>query len=292
MTRTSVKVAEKQVENTSAATKPTCGIVMPISAIGGCSEKHWEEVKKILTAAIESAGFKANLVSDADDIGIIQQRIVQNLYDNDIVVCDVSCKNANVMFELGLRLAFDKPTIIISDTDTNYSFDTSIIEHLMYPRDLSYFSIVDFQEKLKSKILGTMKKANEDPSYSPFLKNFGEFKVASIEHKEGSINEVVLQRLDEMQQAIGRLSRPVRDIEFRRIHEEDNTRNERINALVREGIDRYIAEMQIPESILYENRHNERLELQEYLERDRFLCQLCGRESRMQKAIDDNLRPF
>ena len=95
-----------------------------------------------------------------------------------------------------------------------------------------------------------------------------------------------------MQQAIVRLQRPIRDIEFRRTQEDDNVRNERINALVRNGIDKYVEDTGIPESILYENRHNERLELQEYLERDRFLCQLCGRKSRMQKAIDDNLRPL
>jgi hypothetical protein len=33
-------------------------------------------------------------------------------------LCDVSGKNANVMFELGLRLAFDNPTIIIKDDKT------------------------------------------------------------------------------------------------------------------------------------------------------------------------------
>ena len=283
MARMSVKVEEY---------KPICGIVMPISAIDGCSEKHWEEVKGILTDAIESAGYEANLVSNADDVGIIQKRIVQNLYDNDIVVCDVSCKNANVMFELGLRLAFDKPTIIVSDTDTNYSFDTSVIEHLMYPRDLNYYKIVDFKAKLKDKIVGTMKKAKKDSSYSPFLKSFGEFKVASIEHKEGSINEAVLQRLDDMQQAIGRLSRPMRDLEFRRIQEEDNSRTERINTLVREGIDRYVTDTGIPECELYANNNNEKLKLQEYLERDRSLCRLCGHEMRMKKAIDDNLLPF
>ena len=196
------------------------------------------------------------------------------------------------MFELGLRLAFDKPTIIVSDTDTNYSFDTSVIEHLMYPRDLNYYKIVDFKTKLKDKIVGTMKKAKKDSSYSPFLKSFGEFKVASIKHKEGSINEAVLQRLEDMQQTIGRLSRSVRNVEFKRIQEDDNVRNERINALVRNGIDQYVEDTGIPESILYTNNNNERLQLQEYLERNRFLCQLCGHESRMQKAIDDNLRPF
>ena len=58
---------------------------------------------------------------------MIHKTIVQNLYLNPIVVCDVSGKNANVMFELGLRLAFDKPTIIIKDDKTDYSFDTSVV---------------------------------------------------------------------------------------------------------------------------------------------------------------------
>ena len=98
---------------------------MPISAIDGCSEGHWAEVREILVDSISSAGFQPQLVSDADDVGIIQKRIIQNLYDNPIVVCDVSGKNSNVMFELGMRLAFDKPTVIVKDDRTTCSFDTA-----------------------------------------------------------------------------------------------------------------------------------------------------------------------
>lgn len=135
-------------------TKPICGIVMPISSIDNCSETHWKEVKGIITDAVENAGFEAKLVSEANDSGIIQKRIVQNLYKNDIVVCDVSCKNPNVMFELGMRLAFDKPTIIVMDNMTKYSFDTAPIEHLSYPRDLSYYQILDFKISLLRKLKG------------------------------------------------------------------------------------------------------------------------------------------
>jgi hypothetical protein len=109
---------------------PICGIVMPISALDGCAEGHWSDVHEILDEAIEDAGFEGNLVSDADESGIIQKRIIQNLYENPIVVCDVSGKNPNVMFELGLRLAFDKPVIIVKDDKTTYSFDTAPIEHV------------------------------------------------------------------------------------------------------------------------------------------------------------------
>jgi hypothetical protein len=39
-----------------------------------------------------------------------------------------------------MRLAFDRPTIIVKDDLTTYSFDTSPIEHLEYPRDLAIFA--------------------------------------------------------------------------------------------------------------------------------------------------------
>ena len=187
-----------QTETTqSEPKKPVCGIVMPISAIEDCSAGHWEEVKNILSEAVSSVGYEVNLVSDADDSGVIQKRIVQNLYNNEIVVCDVSCKNPNVMFELGMRLAFDKPTIIVMDNMTDYSFDTAPIEHLIYPRDLSYYRIMDFKTKLGGKIIGTMKNA-EQAEYTTFLKHYGEFKVSAIEHKEGSVNDVILQQLSDL----------------------------------------------------------------------------------------------
>ena len=186
---------------------PVCGIVMPISAIDGCAESHWADVLEILSEAIDAAGFVPNVVSNADDVGIIQKRIIQNLYDNPIVVCDVSGKNPNVMFELGLRLAFDKPTIIVKDDKTAYSFDTSPIEHLDYPRDLRFSRIVDFKTKVSAKIQATHQKSTSDPSYTTFLKHFGEFTVAKLDKKEVSGQEYILEELRSIRTTINRLDR-------------------------------------------------------------------------------------
>lgn len=73
----------------------------------------------------------------------------------------MSCKNPNVMFELGMRLAFDKPTVVVMDDKTDFSFDTAPIEHLIYPRDLSYYRILEFRKKLSDKIAGTAAAAKE-----------------------------------------------------------------------------------------------------------------------------------
>ena len=200
--------------------KNKCGIIMPISAIDNCSEQHWIDVKNILIDTIHSAGFEANLVSNADDVGIIQKRIIQNIYDNPIIVCDVSGKNPNVMFELGMRLAFDKPVIIIKDNITSYSFDTSPIEHLTYPRDLRFNKIVEFKKELKEKIIGTYQKSQSDPSYTTFLKNFGRFTVAKLATTEVSQNEFLMEEIQELKSLIIKTSQ--RNIPLRENYNADN----------------------------------------------------------------------
>lgn len=183
-----------------------CGLVMPISAIGDYTEAHWQEVATLIREALADTDLSVDLVSDSNEIGVIQKRIVQNLYDSDIVICDVSAKNPNVMFELGMRLAFDKPAIIIKDSATSYSFDTAPIEHITYPRDLRYSAIQAFQKTLREKTIATLAAAQR-PDYTAFLKHFGEFVVASIEAKPVGKEEFILREISDLRNEVRDLAK-------------------------------------------------------------------------------------
>ena len=169
---------------------------MPISAMDGIPASHWQDVKSIITEAL-LPGWQVGLVSDADDAGVIQLRIVGRLYSDDMVVVDVSARNPNVMFELGMRLAFDKPTVIIKDDLTPIPFDISPTEYITYPRDLRYASIVDFQKRLAAKVEATAK-----PEHTTYLKSFGPFKVAKIETQEVPFDRLMIDRLDRLESLI------------------------------------------------------------------------------------------
>jgi len=218
MTKTSTNNADLDNQNTveQESKDLTCGVVMPISTIDGCSESHWKEVKDIIFDASKMVGFVPNLVSDADDVGSIHKRIIQNLYDSDIVVCDVSGKNPNVMFELGIRLAFDKPTILIKDDKTSYSFDTSTIEHLEYPRDLRYNTIKGFKKNLSDKIKATY-EASKGEGYTTFLKHFGKFKVSKLDEEEVSANAFIMKKLEGMESKINKMSQDFEENSFSQI---------------------------------------------------------------------------
>ena len=101
-----------------------------------------------------------------------------------------------------MRLAFDKPTIIVKDDRTDYSFDTGVIEHLEYPRDLRFASIIRFKQKLAEKALATYQKSINDPDHSTFLKNFGQFQVANLNEDVVSPDTMVMSMLSDMQKEI------------------------------------------------------------------------------------------
>jgi len=233
---------KKEAVNIADKKLPKCGIVMPISAIDTCSAEHWSEVLNIIKDSVGQAGFEPNLVSDSDESGIIQKRIIHNLYSNEIVICDVSAKNPNVMFELGLRLAFDKPTIIIKDDKTDYSFDTSIIEHLTYPRDLRFNKIVAFKEALKKKVQATFEKATKDTNYTTFLKHFGEYKIAQLSEKEVSSEKYILSTLDELRNEIMLMRRNQQNVI---IENSNNILSRGVKSAVAKYIDKFMKENQV-----------------------------------------------
>jgi hypothetical protein len=189
-----------------------CGLVMPIAAFDNYTEAHWVDVQNILKEALSPTGFTIDLVSDSVDSGVIQKRIVQNLHDFDIIVCDVSGRNPNVMFELGMRLAFDKPAVIVKDNISKYSFDTAVIEHLPYPADLHYPSITAFKARLRQKVEATLEAAKQ-PGYTTFLKHFGQFKVAELDEKTVNASEFIMEELESLRRDIRTLVRPARNEE-------------------------------------------------------------------------------
>lgn len=183
-----------------------CGIIMPIADMPGYEPAHWGRVLVMLTEAIQSAGYTGRLVSDSDEVQVIHTNIVQNIHDDEIVVCDVSGKNANVMFELGLRLAFDKPVIIVKDNATDYSFDTSPIKHIGYRKDLRFDDVIAFKGKVAAAIKSTVKAKQDDPAYSPFLRNFRHITAKTLGSEEISQSEFLLRRIEDIGSLVENLS--------------------------------------------------------------------------------------
>jgi len=150
----------------------TCGLIMPISEIDGCSEKHWEEVKEILEEVAVESGLNGRIVSETDSTNLIQYNIINRLYNDKTVICDVSGRNYNVMFELGLRIAFNKPVVVIFDKEGVYPFDITNIPYIDYPRNMNYHGIQKFKINLKKSLMDSLNEKENS-----YLKTYRDIKI-------------------------------------------------------------------------------------------------------------------
>lgn len=114
-----------------------CFVIMPISDTDGYDEGHFNRVyKHLIKPACEEAGFKPIRADDISKANMIMIDILQKILECDMAICDLSSRNPNVFYELGLRQAFNKKTVLIKDTKTTIPFDISGIRTLSYNESL------------------------------------------------------------------------------------------------------------------------------------------------------------
>jgi hypothetical protein len=190
-------------------TSAVCGIIMPISAIDDkYSEDHWSRVKLVLENAITDAGMVPQPVWENQANDVIQARILKNLYENELVVCDVSGRNANVMLELGMRLSTRKPTILVADGETPLPFDTSVIAHSFYQKDLEYNATKKFVADLTETIV-SLRRDVAQKKYVSFVENF-RFETVTPSTIAVPAEEFFAEKIEEISRTVLRLENSMR----------------------------------------------------------------------------------
>lgn len=120
-----------------AQEKKKCFVIMPISDADGYDKGHFSRVyEHLIKPAVLEAGFEPIRADDTSKANFIVIDILQQILDCEIAVCDLSSRNPNVFYELGVRQAFNKKTVLICDERTPKPFDTSGIRTLTYSASL------------------------------------------------------------------------------------------------------------------------------------------------------------
>lgn len=117
--------------------RPVCFVIMPFSER---SEDHapgfFDEVlEELFTPAAEEAGFKVR-TARRHGSDLIHETIVNDLLNADLVLCDLTEHNPNVLFELGLRMMEGKPVAIVRATGTQAIFDVNAVRFVEYDSNL------------------------------------------------------------------------------------------------------------------------------------------------------------
>jgi hypothetical protein len=136
----------------------TCFVVMPFAEpIGGY-------YKAVYEPAIEKAGLRA--VRADDEIfatGKIVDQVWQGLTGAKVLVAELTDRNPNVFYELGLAHALEKPVVLVSSNQNDVPFDLQHIRVIYYDMRDPFWG-----EKLIAKVAENVLSAIKNPGEAIF----------------------------------------------------------------------------------------------------------------------------
>lgn len=140
------------------ATGDSCFVVMPFAgAIGSYFQYVYEP-------AITKAGLKA-VRADADIFGTgkIIDQIWSGINSARVLVAELTTKNPNVFYELGLAHALNKPVVLVSSNEEDVPFD---LRHIR----VIYYDVTDpfWGQKLIEKVSENIQSALKNPEEAVF----------------------------------------------------------------------------------------------------------------------------
>jgi hypothetical protein len=166
-TRHSIVVGEPKDKNALIAF-----VVMPFSEKTAERQGGFfnEVLTNLITPAAVEAGFKVE-TAKREGSDVIQSTIVNDLLNADLVIADLTDHNPNALFELGLRMAFDKPIALIRAKGTAPIFDVdNMLRVFDYDPNLWKSTIDVDVPKLSAHISGTWDTRETAMTYMKLLK--------------------------------------------------------------------------------------------------------------------------
>ena len=133
-----------------------CFVIMPISDQGDYPKGHFTKVyNQIFKPAIIAAGYEPFRVDEDKISNPIINKIFDAVQNCPMALCDLSNRNPNVLYELGLRQAYDKPVVLVQDEKTPRIFDVSGINTVQYSSERLFENVMEAREKITDALIST-----------------------------------------------------------------------------------------------------------------------------------------
>ena len=133
----------------------TCFVMMPF---GDWFDRYY---KDIYAPAIKEAGFEPIRADELFSTGTVVEQIWEQIRKATVLLADLSGKNANVFYELGLSHAALKPVVFTAANLDDIPFDLRHLRVIIYD-----VREPEWAEKLGKSVTDFLKNAKADPAKS------------------------------------------------------------------------------------------------------------------------------
>lgn len=141
-----------------------CFVIMPIGDHDDGTYEKWKSIyENVIKPAVENVDSSITLkcirADEEATSGQITPDIIDHIYEDFLCIADVSEKNANVHYELGLRDSWHNRTITITQDFNDVVFDRSDNRAIRYKENDSKVQS-EFNKKMKEAILDILNNPN------------------------------------------------------------------------------------------------------------------------------------
>lgn len=137
----------------------SCFVIMPFADPIG------SYYKSIYETAIQTAGMKAiRADNDIFATGKVIDQIWKGINDSKVLVAELTNKNPNVYYELGLAHALQKPVVLVSSNEDDVPFDLQHIRVIYYDVNDPFWG-----DKLIKKVAENILSAINNPEEAIFM---------------------------------------------------------------------------------------------------------------------------
>lgn len=133
----------------------TCFVMMPF---GEWFDKYYQH---IYIPAIKDAGFEPIRADELFATGTVVEQIWEQIRKSKVLLADLTDRNANVFYELGLAHAARKPVVFTAPCVDDVPFDLRHLRVIIYE-----IREPEWSSKLKSKVTDYLKNSLKDPEKS------------------------------------------------------------------------------------------------------------------------------
>lgn len=137
-----------------------CLIICEIKEKGSKERKHANFVlKNIIEPALRIRGieYKAVRIDKLGEGGYITEAVIEHLRTADLVIADLTNLNPNVMYELGIRQAWNLPLVPIALKKQKLPFDLVVLRTAFYKLPIAKKSIDEAKKEIRKQILSILK---------------------------------------------------------------------------------------------------------------------------------------
>lgn len=214
---------------TASQAKSECFVIMPISNPDGYEPGHFQRVyEDLFIPACDAAGYRAVRADEVRQTNLIHLDVLQKIIESPMALCDLSSRNPNVLFELGLRQAFDKPVVLVQEVGTPPIFDINPLRYASYRREMLYRQVIEDQREITDTIKETRQAIGNNKSINSIVKLLSLTHGASLANisegeKESAFLQLIMNEISNLRSDVNRIARqdrPLRQAKAKTLDEE------------------------------------------------------------------------